>query len=373
MTRASAGLIVAFACLAIASPAASFQLPFTATLKIQFRTIPPLVIPGTGSAELSVAPGGAIQKVQLATSITATGVDAGPIPSSWAPIDGLQGTFGLWPTSSPLPLRTFERGTSGNLAGVVRVLGVVRVCLFSPGGCPGANDVFIRLDHATPGTGSSFYDAAVGWQGTWAGPAGGGVNVTVRGAPWTTGTVDAGGGLTAMGFAHGPLGFEGTTARNGGQLNLVTPIFISTSLPTVPLFPAIATLAAEFTADPTTCANGIDDDGDGLTDFPDDPACQTQTFARENAQCQDGQSNDGDGLIDFDGGAWANGGVPVTAPDPQCVARPWRNKETPDSSCGLGAELVLVFGALGWARVRQRRLGTAARSETAGRNEIELR
>jgi hypothetical protein len=282
-------------------------------------------------------------------SIATTGVVVGPLPpTTWAPIDGFQGTFGLWPTASPQSLQTIARNTAGGFGGPIRVLGVVRVCLFAPvGACPGAPgaDVFIPLAHATVGTGGSFYDGAVGWQGAWHGPAGGGVNLTVQGAPWTTGTVNAGGGLTAMGFAHGPFFQTGTTARAGGRLNLVTPIFVSTSLPSVPLFPAIATLDVTFTADPTACDNGVDDDGDGYVDHGADPVCQGDpTFARENAQCQDGVDNDGDGRIDSDGGA-SIFGAPIAPTDPPCVGKPWRNNES-SGGCGLGAEAAFALAAL---------------------------
>jgi len=165
--------------------------------------------------------------------------------------------------------------------------------------------------------------------------------------------VTAGNGLTGMGFAYGPASLPGSTAMDGGRLNLVTPVFISTSIPSVPLFPAIATLDIRFTGDPPppACSNGIDDDSDGLVDYPADPACQTADSPRENAKCQDGTDNDSDGRIDFDGGAWTNGGVPLTAPDPQCVGRPCRDREAPDG-CGLGAELALLFGLLGAMRRR---------------------
>jgi hypothetical protein len=36
--------------------------------------------------------------------------------------------------------------------------------------------------------------------------------------------------------------------------------------------------------------------------------------------CQDGIDNNGDGTLDFDGGASANGGVPLGDPDPSCGA-----------------------------------------------------
>ncbi len=60
------------------------------------------------------------------------------------------------------------------------------------------------------------------------------------------------------------------------------------------------------TPPPTTqCNDGIDNDGDGLIDFPDDPGCIDVNDNNEantpppTAQCSDGTDNDGDGLIDF--------------------------------------------------------------------------
>ena len=56
---------------------------------------------------------------------------------------------------------------------------------------------------------------------------------------------------------------------------------------------------------PPQCADGIDNDGDGLTDFPNDPGCSSLTDDSESpdpppaAQCSDGVDNDGDGLTDF--------------------------------------------------------------------------
>ena len=91
------------------------------------------------------------------------------------------------------------------------------------------------------------------------------------------------------------------------------------------------------------CTNGLDDDGDGLVDA-DDPGCANPLAPdRENPQCADGIDNDGDGAIDWDGGP--NHGTP----DPQCTS-PSRNRET---SCGIGAELALVLPLLAWRRRRR--------------------
>ncbi len=108
--------------------------------------------------------------------------------------------------------------------------------------------------------------------------------------------------------------------------------------------------------DPTLpCDDGVDNDGDGLVDFrpngaapPGDPGCHTPTSPRENPQCSDGVDNDGDGRID-----WIDPDGPgPLLPDPQCTTA-WRNREA--ASCGLGAELALLgllLGRLG--RLRRR-------------------
>ncbi len=48
------------------------------------------------------------------------------------------------------------------------------------------------------------------------------------------------------------------------------------------------------------CFNGLDDDGDGYVDYPDDPGCSDSNDVTEspNPACSDGDDNDDDGLID---------------------------------------------------------------------------
>jgi hypothetical protein len=102
----------------------------------------------------------------------------------------------------------------------------------------------------------------------------------------------------------------------------------------------------------TACADGIDNDGDGLIDHPADPGCRDAFDTIEDPQCQDGVNNDPgqDDLIDFDGGLSALGYV-ATAPDPECVDSPWKGMER--RYCGLGAELALLLPLLIWLRRRR--------------------
>ncbi len=105
-------------------------------------------------------------------------------------------------------------------------------------------------------------------------------------------------------------------------------------------------------ADPA-CGDGLDNDADGLGDFPADPGCQNPSGALEDPQCDDGVDNDGDDGVDWDGGG-------VSSADQQC-SQGWVASEGSVGSppgCGIGPELALVFAAL-WLLVSRR---SAARS-----------
>ncbi|MCP3986258.1 MAG: glucuronylhydrolase [bacterium] len=99
------------------------------------------------------------------------------------------------------------------------------------------------------------------------------------------------------------------------------------------------------------CDDGLDNDGDGLIDL-DDPGCFNSSWLWEDPACQDGINNDGALGTDFDGGA-AVPGAPIDpdGADPHCVGTPWRNSEV-GSTCGLGAELLLLVPLLAWGRRR---------------------
>lgn len=87
--------------------------------------------------------------------------------------------------------------------------------------------------------------------------------------PRATGVSDD--GLVVVGYGHNPTG-----GFQGWRLTLPEP-----------------TTAA--------CDNGIDDDGDGVADFPADPGCadSSDSSERGTAACDDGFDDDADGLADF--------------------------------------------------------------------------
>lgn len=59
----------------------------------------------------------------------------------------------------------------------------------------------------------------------------------------------------------------------------------------------------EDLADKPACSDGIDNDADGMTDFPDDLSCSSAGGLSEDGspapQCSDGRDNDGDGKTDY--------------------------------------------------------------------------
>jgi hypothetical protein len=59
------------------------------------------------------------------------------------------------------------------------------------------------------------------------------------------------------------------------------------------------------------CRDGIDNDGDGVVDWPADRGCRSRYGLAEAPECDDGVDNDGDGAIDWDGGG-------AGAADPDC-------------------------------------------------------
>ena len=63
------------------------------------------------------------------------------------------------------------------------------------------------------------------------------------------------------------------------------------------------------------CEDGIDNDGDGRADYPNDPGCDDASDLSEKSPrltCDDGADNDGDGRIDFDPATFAGPGDQAT-------------------------------------------------------------
>jgi len=103
--------------------------------------------------------------------------------------------------------------------------------------------------------------------------------------------------------------------------------------------------------DQPDCNDGLDDDGDGLVDFPDDPGCVDEFDTDERGasfECDNGIDDDGDGLIDFpdDDGCLDAMGL-LEAPEPGLT-----------TMLGVGVLALCAF------RKRDRRIGANQSSST---------
>jgi hypothetical protein len=210
-----------------AGPAAASPIGFTGTLSLQVIRLPPLVVPGSGIAQVS--PGPHIGSIALpsgafaTTNLTIVVTDPGVFPISGLGITVENGA-----------------GTLSGAGGTLPLVGAARFCLFAPCLAP-VGVIPVPL-------------GAVGVGGASTAP--GVVNVTVLGGPWTTGMITVGATFfqtVATGFRHGPVSGTSSTAAQGGALRLVTPILISTSIASdVPFVPAFAALDLHFVPEPAT-------------------------------------------------------------------------------------------------------------------------
>jgi len=105
------------------------------------------------------------------------------------------------------------------------------------------------------------------------------------------------------------------------------------------------------------CDNGVDDDGDGLTDWPADPGCSDGADASEHADglvCDDGMDNEGDGLTD-------------SLEDPDCGGDPLGTSEGPGPyvplTSGLGTGVLAA--TIAWSGRRRAHPGARPQSSSS--------
>ena len=203
--------------LSLAGATPSSAVPYTGSLGLSIGGLATPVIIGGGSASGVT---GAVTFSLASGDFTAVGVVLPITDPAASPLLGIQLTAAN------------ASGAFAGGAGIMPVLGVAHVCLFAPCTAPPPANVTVPL-------------SVVGIGGTTT--ITGLVNVTVIGAPWTTGTAAVFGTITMMG------GTTGGGAAGGGQVTLVTPVILWTNtVAGVFPVPSFATLTLNFVPEPGT-------------------------------------------------------------------------------------------------------------------------
>jgi hypothetical protein len=184
-----------------------------------------LLVPGAGWASIPGAvPSGHLTSLATYGNVFTTAGYVRPVPGSSAePIRGVQLTVWNGPGAF----------SGSPLGGVMGLAGTAKVCLFGPCSAAAAN---LEVPLSPVGAGGSAIVTA-------------GVNLTVIGAPWTTGTV-AIGTATAMGSAAP----ASNTFITSGTVSLVTPVFVSTNIPASTVVPVFGLMRLLFVPEPDTLA-----------------------------------------------------------------------------------------------------------------------
>jgi hypothetical protein len=249
-TRARLGrrLAIGLAVAALAGAnAGAKELPIQSQLGLTISTLPPIVLDIASMAQVNPnTTGNHLLSLSLASGIFHRVTRLSVTASSVAPVRGIQ-------ASTTNGAGAFGETALGRFDGNMPIHGFAKVCLFATCGQAVAN-VVVPLD-------------VIGVGGTVAASAA--VNVTVRGAPWTSGPLSfTTNGALPKGSRKGPLGNPSSTAQIGGTLNMVTPIFIHTNIPSIGNINAVGRLGMTYTG-PPTCDVAVNAaaylDGDAFT------------------------------------------------------------------------------------------------------------
>jgi hypothetical protein len=223
LSSLAAGLVL----LGLAASSEAAQLPFrNATISVQISTLEPLTVPSSGSISGTLNGSVGATAVQSATmpagAFAVTGFVVPVTDPGAAPIAGVQATI-----MNAVGSFTAAGGGAGNFGGVMGLIGVNKVCLFAA--CPSAV-ANVTVPISVVGKGGKAYATFY-------------VNVTVGGAPWTSGTLMV---PTQMGGSLNTTGGRGAPGTDGyAAVKLVTPIFVSTNIGSSALVPAFSVLEFE--------------------------------------------------------------------------------------------------------------------------------
>ena len=186
-------------------------------------------LPGSGTAVVNGSgPAGHLTGLALAGGEFATASFVLPLTDpAAAPIKGLQVT-------ASNAAGAFGGSGGAGFGGTMPLAGVTKVCLFAA--TPGCSTASANLNVPLSPVGVGGYAQVTA-----------AVNLTVVGAPWTTGTV-AIGSVTAMGGVS-PLS---NTGMASGNVSLVTPVFVSTNIAPSAVVPVFGILSLHFVPEPGT-------------------------------------------------------------------------------------------------------------------------
>jgi hypothetical protein len=214
--------------MGIAGQAQAVNLGFTGGLAVQIATLAPVVIPGAGTAVVNGSGGaGHLTGLQVSQgAFTLTGFALAVTDPAVFPIAGIA-------VSATNGAGAFAGSGGAGFGGQMPINGTAKVCLYGTcGSSYNISNLSVPLNVVGQG-------GAVTVMGA--------VNLTVVGAPWTTGTV-AIGTITAMGGVS-PLS---NTGAPSGSVSLVTPIFISTNIGAFSVVPAFGFFNLHFVPEPGT-------------------------------------------------------------------------------------------------------------------------
>jgi hypothetical protein len=225
----STGLLAAVAAVfGFAGTAGAVQVLYRGEVRLQIATLDPLVLPAAAAVQVTVNGAGAatglLSSLAMPTSPFAVTGFVLPVTDTGAfPIAGVQATghnaAGNF-SGTPAP------SGSGNFGGQMSLVGASKVCLY--GAC-GSSTNISNLTVPLSVVGQGGVVTVVG-----------AVNLTVLGAPWTTGTA-AIGTITQMGGVS-PID---ATLNPKRDITFVTPVFISTNIGAFAVVPAFAFIAPE--------------------------------------------------------------------------------------------------------------------------------
>ena len=232
-------LTAGFIALGAAGQAHAVALGFTGALTIKLATLDPINVTGTGVATVNGAnPLGHLTGLQFPASPFATAALLIPVTDPAAsPIKGViltahNGAANFGAGGGGVGI---GNGTPANkFGGQMPIQGFAKVCLFGTCGSS-LNAANLNIPLSVVGVGG--FTQVVG-----------AVNLTVVGAPWTTGTAAIGTANTLMGGVNP----ASNTGAPSGTVTLVTPIFISTNIGASAIVPGFGILSLHFVPEPGT-------------------------------------------------------------------------------------------------------------------------